>query len=65
MMMMMHSGHYSDNLCQKLPGDEFPAEIWQITGTGLSTTSFSKLCFGFGNGNLVQKYLEDVIIPSH
>ena len=30
----VHSGHYSGNLCQKLPGDEFPAEIWQITGTG-------------------------------
>ena len=30
----VHSGHYSGNLCQKLPGDEFPAEIWQITGPG-------------------------------
>ena len=32
----VHSGHYSGNLCQKLPGDEFPAEIWQITGTGFN-----------------------------
>ena len=32
----MHSGHYSGNLCQKLSGDEFPAEIWQITGTGFN-----------------------------
>ena len=24
----VYSGHYSDNLCQKLPGDEFPAKIW-------------------------------------
>ena len=32
----VHSGHYSSNLCQKLPGDEFPAEIWQITGTGFN-----------------------------
>ena len=26
----------SDNLCQKLPGDEFPAEIWQISDTGFN-----------------------------
>ena len=32
----VHSGHYSDNLCQKLLGDEFPAEIWQITDTGFN-----------------------------
>ena len=32
----VHSGHYSDNLCQKLPGDEFPAEIWHVTGTGFN-----------------------------
>ena len=32
----VHSGHYSGTLCQKLPGDEFPAEIWQITGTGFN-----------------------------
>ena len=32
----VHSGHYSGNICQKLPGDEFPAEIWQITGTGFN-----------------------------
>ena len=35
-MKRVHSGHYSGNLCQKLPGDEFPAEIWQITGTGFN-----------------------------
>ena len=52
----VHSGHYSGNLCQKLPGDEFPAEIWQITGTGFNwgTSSFPKLRFGFGNEDLVQ-----------
>ena len=32
----VHSGHYSDNLCQKLPGRLFPAEIWQITCTGFN-----------------------------
>ena len=32
----VHSGHYSDSLCQKLPGDEFPAEIWQIMGIGFN-----------------------------
>ena len=32
----VHSGHCSGNLCQKLPRDEFPAEIWQITGTGFN-----------------------------
>ena len=32
----VHSGHYSGNLFQKLSGDEFPAEIWQITGTGFN-----------------------------
>ena len=32
----VHSGHYSDNICQKLPGDEFPAEIWYITGAGFN-----------------------------
>ena len=26
----MHSGHYSDNLCQKLPGDEFPLTLMVI-----------------------------------
>ena len=24
------------SLCQKLPGDEFPPEIWQIMGTGFN-----------------------------
>ena len=27
---------YSDNLPQKLPGDEFSAEIWEITGTSFN-----------------------------
>ena len=51
----VHSGHYIENLCQKPPRDEFPAEIGQITGTGFNwVRAYYKLRFGFGNEDLVQ-----------
>ena len=48
-------------------GDKFPAKIWQITGTGFNwvlltnTSSFPKLCFGFGNENLVHARLIETL----
>ena len=30
----------TDNLCQKLPGNEFPAEIWQMRARGGGTQHF-------------------------
>ena len=43
---------YSDNLCQMLPGDEFPVEIWQSTGTGFNWVQAHSQNFVlvFGNG---------------
>ena len=66
MCIQITTSYYSDNLCQKLPGDKFPAEIWQITGTGFNWVQAHSQNFGFGNEDLVQLDCVDVTgsVPS-
>ena len=55
----VHSGHYSDYGCQKLPGDELSAEIWQMRAlVSIGYELIPKTSFWFwewgGNEDLVQ-----------
>ena len=47
---------------KKVPGDEFPVKIWQITGTGFNWVQAhsQNLVFAFGFGNVAHCCLPDI-----